>query len=202
MIGLFSAQNTIQLFNSLVYLPLIFYFGIRILHFANKSPKSRKSLQVSSTLSTPVTKPTPIVEATPIRPITPVAGVADNDKRLFLKLIGSAGVSLVFMALFTKKAQASFFGSAPVGPGLVGIKDIAGNKIDPAEKKPTDGYEISNIDDVGNPQYYGFIKKTGDWYIMQKDAGTFLYAKGANSYSINWTIRGTLIFDYYNNVFG
>lgn len=129
-------------------------------------------------------------------------GVADGDKRLFLKLIGSTGFSLLLMALFTKKAQAAFFGSVP-GPGVVAIKDSAGNKIDPAEKNPTDGYEITEIDDAGSPAYYGFVKKTGAWYVMLEDSsGGYRYAKGSNNFSVNWAGRALLSYDYFDVVFG
>ena len=198
--GVLSAKNTQELLNSFIYLPLVFYFGLKLLFYKHKVTLVKRVVPLNKNNHTiSVNKPTP-AEATVINP-EPVK-VADNDKRLFLKLIGSAGVSLLFMAMFTKKAQASFFGSAPVGPSTVGLKDSLGNKIDPAEKKPTDGYEISNIDDAGNPQYYGFIKKTGAWYIMQKNSGSFLYAKGNDSYTTNWAARGALTYDYYNTVFG
>lgn len=194
--GLFSAKDSTQLFNSFIYLPLIFYFGTRLLHFVKKPvPKVVKKKEVNLLTSIADTE----------QAIEPeiVAGVPDNDKRLFLKLIGSTGFSLLLMALFTKKAQASFFGSAPLGPGVVGVKDLAGNRINPAEKNPTDGYEITNIDDTGTPAYYGFVKSTGAWYIMEEGAtGAYRYAKGDTSFSTNWTIRSSLTYDYFNNIFG
>lgn len=107
------------------------------------------------------------------------------------------------MALFTKKAQASFFGSAPTGPGSVFIKNSAGIKIDPAEQMSTDGYAITNIDDAGYPTYYGFVKKTGEWYIMnQSSDSVFLYTKGNDSFAGNWNNRAKLSYDYFNIVFG
>jgi hypothetical protein len=197
-IGLFSAKTSSQLLNSFIYLPLIFYFGIKLLQ-TKRRPQHKKH-DVKQETSKKISQIQTISDESPITPEV-VVGVPDNDKRLFLKLIGSAGFSLLLMALFTKKAQASFFGSAPVGPGIVGIKDISGNKINPSEKKPTDGYEVSNIDDAATPSYYGFIDKSGAWYILQNDAGTFLYAKGSDTYTLNWTNRTTLIYDYFNNVF-
>lgn len=188
VVGIFSAKDTTQLLSSFIYLPLIFYFGTRLLHFIKK-----KELPLLTSIAD--TKPA-------IEPEV-VVGVPDNDKRLFLKLIGSTGFSLLLMALFTKKAQASFFGSAPLGPGVVGIKDIAGNRVNPAEKNPTDGYKITNIDGAGTPAYYGFVKSTGAWYIMEEGAtGAYRYAKGSTSFSTNWTNRATLTYDYFNTVFG
>ncbi len=82
----------------------------------------------------------------------------DPERRKFLKLIGAAGGAIFLTAIFTKKAEASFFGSMP-GPGTVAIKNTQGVAIDPAEKKPTDGYSITEIDDTGSDTYYGFVNK-------------------------------------------
>lgn len=197
VIGIFSAKDSTQLLSSFIYLPLIFYFGTRLLHFVKK-PNLKKVAKKKL-----VSLPTSLADSEPAIVPEMVVGVPDNDKRLFLKLIGSTGFSLLLMALFTKKAQASFFGSAPLGPGVVGVKDIAGNRVNPAEKNPTDGYEITNIDDAGTPAYYGFVKSTGAWYILEEGAtGAYRYAKGDSSFSTNWTGRALLSFDYFNNVFG
>jgi len=197
IVGVFSAKNTSQLLTSFIYLPLIFYFGTRMLHMIKPSSKKVTVKKKSSALQTTVSN-----DQTVIIPEEMPMGVADGDKRLFLKLIGSTGVSLLLMALFTKKAQAAFFGSVP-GPGVVAIKDSAGNKIDPAEKNPTDGYEITDIDDSSSPAYYGFVKKTGAWYIMEEDStGSYRYYKGSSNYSVSWTGRALLSYDYFNSVFG
>lgn len=196
VIGIFSAKNTNQLLTSFIYLPLIFYFGTKMLHFIKPSTHKTVVKKKKSSL--------PAVSTDKEKAIVPeiVPGVADNDKRLFLKLIGSSGVSLLLMALFTKKAQAAFFGSVP-GPGVVAIKDSAGNKIDPAEKNPTDGYEITEIDDSSSPAYYGFVKKTGAWYIMEEDStGAYRYAKGDSLFSVAWEGKELLTYGYFNNVFG
>lgn len=193
IVGIFSAKNTTQLLNSFIYLPLIFYFGTKILHLRRKQSSKTPHKKTKTRLA----------EGQTLVPAETPTGVADNDKRLFLKLIGSTSFSLLLMALFTKKAQASFFGSAPVGPGVVAIKDSAGNKIDPAEKNPTDGYEITEIDDSATPAYYGFVKKTGAWYIMQEDStGAYRYAKGDSGFSTAWLGKGLLTYGYFNDIFG
>jgi hypothetical protein len=195
--GVFSAKNTNQLLTSFIYLPLIFYFGTKMFHMVKPSITNTPAKKKNSSL------PVSFVEnKTVIVPEEMPIGVADNDKRLFLKLIGSTGFSLLLMALFTKKAQAAFFGSIP-GPGVVAIKDSAGNKIDPAEKNPTDGYEITEIDDSASPAYYGFVKKTGAWYIMQEDStGAYRYAKGDGSFSAAWGTKELQSYGYFNNIFG
>jgi hypothetical protein len=196
LVGIFSAKNVTQLLSSFVFLPLIFYFGTRMLHLLKPSPPKTISKKKK-----PALPAIPLADQTLIEPET-VQGVADNDKRLFLKLIGSSGVSLLLMALFTKKAQAAFFGSVP-GPGVVAIKDSAGNKIDPAEKNPTDGYEITEIDDSSTPAYYGFVKKTGAWYIMEEGAtGAYRYHKGDSGFSAAWAGKELLSYSYFNTVFG
>jgi len=132
--------------------------------------------------------------------------ITDSNRRLFLRLVASSGLGLLLMALFTKKAEAAFFGSVP-GPGTVAIKDSSGNQIDPAEKQPTDGYEIAQLDDTSdvNYAYYGFVNKTGAWYIMQEDLvaapGTYLYAAGASSFSTSWTGRAGLTYTTFDSAF-
>jgi hypothetical protein len=124
----------------------------------------------------------------------------DIDRRMFLKLIGSAGISVFFLSIFTQKAEGAFFGSVP-GPGTISVKDTSGTKIDPAEKHPTDGYRISQLDD-SSPAYYGFTEKAGNWFIMKEDSsGNYRYAKGASSFSTNWTNRAALSYDYYDVIF-
>ena len=124
----------------------------------------------------------------------------DVDRRAFLKLVGSAGISLFVFSLFTKKAHAAFFGSVP-GPGTVALKDTSGVQIDPAQNHPTDGYKISQIDD-SSPAYYGFTNKDAAWFIMQEDSGgTYRYAKGSSNFPTNWTGRAGLTYDYFHNVF-
>jgi hypothetical protein len=127
--------------------------------------------------------------------------VSDLNRRLFLKLIGGAGVSAFLFSIFTDKAHASFFGSMPV-PGAMTVKDSSGQAIDPAEKQPTDGYEISEIDDATSPAYYGFVHKTGAWYISQEGStGSYRYVKGGSDFPTAWTNRAALTYDYFDNVF-
>lgn len=179
---------------SLLFLPLSFYFLIHALHNLLQFPKETTTATPVKTIST---RPHPTI----VKP-KPTQEVVDVDRRAFLRLIATAGMSLFFMAIFTRKAQAAFFGSVP-GPGTVALKDTAGNKIDPAEKQPTDGYEITELDDDDAPAYYGFVKKTGAWYIMREDAtGSYRYAKGPSDFATGWTNRTSLTYDYFYVVFG
>ncbi len=191
--GIISAKNFNDLLSSFIYIPLIFFFITQLLY--KKSVTQKQTPKTSAKTISKVITPTQIVS-------TSESSIADNDKRLFLKLIGSAGFSLLFMAMFTKKAQAAFFGSVP-GPGTVAIKNSAGVQIDPAEAHPTDGYEITEIDDTSSPAYYGFLKKNGYWYIMKEDStGAYRYSKGTTAFTTNWTNRASLTYDYFNSIFG
>jgi hypothetical protein len=205
--GIASAKTTQDLLISLIFLPLIFYFGTKLFFIYKKNKKTNikvpeatpklKKEKADTTITVTTSNKS---QATPAD-IEEIPDVPDNNKRLFLRLIGTSGLSLLLMALFTKNAQASFFGSAPTGPGVVGLKDSQGIKIDPAEKSPTDGYAITTIDSASNPAYYGFVKKDGSWYILKDDNGAYRYSKGSSDYSTNWTSRASLPYDYFNNVF-
>ncbi len=62
-------------------------------------------------------------------------------------------------------------------------------------------YNISDKD-VANPvKYYGFIGRSGQWYIMKEDGTEYRYIKGSNGYEENWTGRTDLEYDFYNEVF-
>lgn len=139
-------------------------------------------------------------EAIALEPVS--TDVTDARRRQFLKILGGGGASLVLMLFFMPhKAHAAFFGSTP-GPGIIGLKDSSGNKIDPAEKNPTDGYSVSEIDDSTFPAYYGFVHKTGAWYIAREaNTGAYRYVKGGSGFSTNWTNRASLSYDYFDNVF-
>lgn len=129
-------------------------------------------------------------------------GIKDLNRRQFLKLLGGSSVGIIALSLFfPQKASAAFFGSVP-GPGTVSLKDSSGNQIDPAEKEPTDGYRISEIDDSSLPSYYGFVDKDSNWYIAKEDSsGSYRYVRGASSFSTNWTNRASLTYDYFDSIF-
>lgn len=63
-------------------------------------------------------------------------------------------------------------------------------------------YETSNVDESGDPKYYGFVDRDGNWYIMRNTSGTdFAYSRGITDYSTNWTNRAALSYDSFSNVF-
>lgn len=195
--SLLDARSLTNYLLPLLLLPLLYYLGKEFL----RKPKRRKIVE-PAIFETTVTQPIRSISVSRAEEGTPLPGVDDSNRRLFLKLIGSTGLSIFFMAILGKSsAQAAFFGSVP-GPGTVGVKNIAGDPIDPAELQPTDGYEISQIDDASTPSYYGFVHKTGAWYITKEDSsGGYRYAKGASAFSTSWTGRTSLTYDYFDAVF-
>lgn len=61
----------------------------------------------------------------------------DDNKRLFLKVAGVASLGLAASALFPKSADAYVSGSTPTS-NVVGLKNIANTKIDPATESKQD----------------------------------------------------------------
>jgi len=131
-------------------------------------------------------------------------GIADIDKRVFLKLIGGAGITLFLFSIFNKRAEGLFFKNLPSNgiSGSVSLQGLDGNKIDPAQKKALDDYSISDIEN-NVIIYYGFISKDRSWYIMRVDTktGTFRYTKAGSNYFTNWNNRANLKYDFFDNVF-
>jgi len=192
VMGFISAQNVPHLASSILFFPLALYFWLQVF------PQRKKALNLAI-VKAKKDKALKTEEEPERAEEGEVEGV-DHDRRAFLKIIGSAGLSLFMMAIFTKKAEAAFFGSVP-GPGTVAIKDASGNLINPAEKQPTDGYKISRIDD-STPSYYGFTNKDGAWFIMKEDSsGNYTYATGSTNFASNWASRASLTYGEYFDVF-
>lgn len=198
-IGFVSATSLAQLVSAMLFYPVFAYFLLSVL------PRGSHAIEMPEIAKLKVKKRKKKreekVEELPLEPDPePLPNVRDIDKRAFIKLIGSAGLSVFMLSLFTKNAQAAFFGSVP-GPGTVALKDSSGNQIDPAEKQPRDGYSIAQLDD-SVPAFYGFTNKEGAWFIMREDAsGNYRYAAGSSDFATSWTNRASLTYDYFENVF-
>lgn len=211
--GLLVSEQPNQYLYSLMFAPLVIFFARQLampyvqagdqptarLRIPKRKPQSNKNPKRSqkSSQSLVISADEGVIEPE----ILSDEAIADINKRLFLKLIGSAGLGLFVFSLFSKQSHAAFFGSMP-GPGIIKLKDSNDNVIDPAQKEPTDGYEIQDVDDSTTPSYYGFVDKDGRWYITKEDTdGSFRYVRGAANYSTSWTTRDLLSYDYFNNVF-
>lgn len=69
---------------------------------------------------------------------------------------------------------------------------------------PTAKYNIANTDTASTVQYFGFLDKDGNWYILKNDgAGTYTYCSGlaASSYATAWTGRIGLTYVTFDSAF-
>lgn len=194
--GMFiSATTYIQLAVAVVTYPLLVYVTFVVFprrNFSHTLPASTIALQHPQ-----VAKKIESVKAEGI-------SIADIDKRIFLKLIGAAGISLFLFSIFSKKVQGLFFQGvqSPAVSGRLALEDLEGKKVNPAQSHPTDGYSIAEVDD-NSVTFYGFTNKDGAWYVMRDDpnTGSFRYSKGDSNFPGNWTNREKLKYDYFSNVF-
>lgn len=186
--GFMGATTYPELISAIIFFPIAFYFGILML------PRRREARITID----------PVLDIIPDSLNKVKNKDYDPERRKFLKLIGAAGGSLFLMTIFTKSTEAAFFGSMP-GPGTVAVKNLAGVQIDPAEKKPTDGYNITEVDDSGVDVYYGFVNKDGAWFIQKElSSGAYRYVKGASDFTnatTGWPNRTSLTYDYFNVIF-
>lgn len=189
-----TATTFLQLGIAVVIYPFVAYFAYRIFMVrGQKAPAPAIQIAPSSQTES---KTLDIVDSEN----KPDKLVADIDKRAFLKVIGATGISFFLFSLLNRRTESLFFGGG--GPGISSLTDDAGNKINPAERQPTDSYTISEIDDE-YIAFYGFTNKEGAWFIMREDPedGSFRYAKGESDFAGNWSKREEINYDYYHNVF-
>lgn len=124
--------------------------------------------------------------------------ITDINKRAFLKLVGATGLSFFLISVFGRRVE-----SLLVGQNLVQTPASAPiNQTALASASPTDGYNISEIED-GAIGYYGFINKDGAWFIMKSDtnSGSYRYTRGKSDFPANWKKREQLEYDYFYKVF-
>jgi hypothetical protein len=64
-------------------------------------------------------------------------------------------------------------------------------------------YRCADLDESGDPKYYGFIDTDGAWYILRYNvaSGQIRYAKGASGYTIAWANASGQSYDYYYTTF-
>ncbi len=186
IMGFLGALSYAQLVSAILFYPLMLYFAYLII------PRNTKAIALPKKKEEVKKKPekTKDGEVLELKKEGEEKTKFDIDRRAFIKLIGSAGMSLFLLSIFTKKAQGAFFGSVP-GPGTVAIKDTTGAKIDPAIKHPTDGYRVAELDD-STPSYYGFIDKDSNWFIIRDNDGTYKYKTGSSGFSASWSGRGSI----------
>ncbi|HAV15356.1 MAG TPA: hypothetical protein DCX25_03425 [Candidatus Pacebacteria bacterium] len=203
-----KAQSGGDVFLASLFFPLSIYLALRVFHriggaFVSQPSHIPRANPHHETQFHPAEgNSTQTIPTELIQELEPDKVPIDIDRRLFLKMIGSAGLGLFFVSIFTEKTHAAFFGSLP-GTSGIQVKNKLGEKIDPAEKYPTDGYTITEIDDATYPAYYGFLHTSGGWYITKEASdGSYRYAKGASAFSTSWALRNTTVtYGYYDAVF-
>ena len=145
LVAFITAQTYLQLAGAVLLFPLIVYLIFKI--FPRKARRHAKKAETVVQQSDAVQPLSKLAEKIGIESRS--ISISDIDKRVFLKLIGGAGVALFLFSIFNKRAESSLFKNlAPSqATGAVSIQDNVGNKINPAQTQPTDGYRISEIDD-------------------------------------------------------
>lgn len=75
--------------------------------------------------------------------------------------------------------------------------------VDSINDNPLAKYRIAEQQTSGDPKYFGYTDRLGNWYIMEQNVseGTFRYVKGSSEFPTNWTNRTELSYNYFHNVF-
>jgi len=107
--------------------------------------------------------------------------VKDSKKRFFLKTLGTIGVGAFLFSLFSKKAQALVFGSAPV-TSVVGSKDAANIRINPAKEE--DSFPIGSTSGGTIA-----LASANTWYAVPSSAPTVDYTLIASLENADGTVR-------------
>lgn len=79
--------------------------------------------------------------------------------------------------------------------------DHVAEELEFVEVDPMVVYKISDIDDAGDPKYFGYLDANGNWYVLKLTSTDARYSKGVTDYAANWGNRAALSYDYYNNTF-
>lgn len=186
-----TAKTYIQLIIASVVYPAVVYFALVL--FPRKGSHYEENIHIPIHVEQNP-EPEPEVEKQNVQ-------VVDLDKRTFLKLIGSAGLSFFIFSILGQRVGNLLFGTPqnttagtagtlPTGPtGSSGVL-------------PTSGYSVTEIDE-GVFSYYGFTNNNGAWIIMKQfnsEASSFRYAKGNANFPTNWENRSKLEYDYFYNL--
>jgi hypothetical protein len=64
-------------------------------------------------------------------------------------------------------------------------------------------FQVSDIDQSGDPKYYGYLAINGEWYIMENTSDTqFRFAHGYSGYATAWTNRATQTYTLISEMIG
>lgn len=64
-------------------------------------------------------------------------------------------------------------------------------------------FRCSDMATTSDPNYFGFVSKDGQWYILRlaKSTGQLRYCAGDSGYALSWANKESQTYDYYHNVF-
>jgi hypothetical protein len=148
-----------------------------------------------------------------------ISNLPKSDTNLVVKAIGEliARFKTAFTTFITNKspddaipvrlvdALGKTFYNARGGAASGGGVSIDLSTLEGLVRDQLQDYFISDKDDDASPNYYGFVKKDGNWYILKETvsagADTYRYFKGVADYATNWTNRVGLSYDYFHNIF-
>lgn len=116
----------------------------------------------------------------------------DDNKRLFLKVAGVAGLGLAASALFPKGAEAYVAGSTPTS-NVVGIKDDTNTRINPATEETLgsliSGQNVSKL--TTSLSSSGIVRTPASGKKIRVYASRFSLTADATSVSFRFTSGGT-----------
>ncbi len=194
IVGFIITTTFTQLAVVILLYGLLFYLGYKFLPLRTTHLVSKKPVEEAQYTVKPDEK---------IPAETPSFSVSDIDKRAFLKLIGGASISFFLLSIFSRRAEGLFSKQLPgSGPEKIALEDTAGNKIDPAQNKPLDGYEVCEIEN-NVISFFGYTNTKGAWVVLRVDTRTasFRYCRGDSNFPGGWNSRENLKYDYFYNVF-
>lgn len=179
--GFLASRTQNDYIGTLVFSPLAVFFIVLL--FWRKSNVAIQS-PVAATVNPPTRAP------------------LDESRRDFLKLVGTAGVSIFLYNLIFRRNVGPLFSNTEANINPLSLKNAQGEVINPAEKSPTQGYYISQIDDSSSTSYFGFVNNLGQWFIMRQDVtNAYRYSRGDKDFTPNWTNRAELTYDNFDSVF-
>lgn len=130
------------------------------------------------------------VSATDADPSGPF--VSDQNKRMFLKALGIAGVGIAASQLLPKKAEALVMGSTP-SSSVVGIKNSSNTRINPATEDTLSsllsGQGVTKL--TINLNASGIVRTPASGKKIRVYASRFSLTADATSVSFRFTAGGT-----------
>lgn len=142
--------------------------------------KSISSRPQVDSIKKKIIKETPVItKDTVVDEISPVVTndkAVDDNKRLFLKVAGVAGLGLAASALLPKQADAYVAGSTPTS-NVVGIKNVANSKINPATEE--------TLDTIAKEETLSAIKSKSDKLTFDESNHLLTKVTNASNNAVN-----------------